>query len=242
MYIFQCLYLRSTPNNYNIRFVQHVSRSSWVNCLPDLHQPSNMSLSTGAVLIKFFLFALSPASYLHIRSSFQSLLITSIQVTFGLPLQLGPLHFGYCIHFFVQTSSSFLCTCPKHLNLFLCSTVLMLSIPSLSLSSAGGTLSCKHLTHTHLTFLISVRSSFLSSSFVIGHVSLPWNRKMYCWSTYVCGNQDCNEVDDIVTLKDLQLIIVTVTTFHFLDSRVHPVFKYRLSAQHTVGSTVLWLC
>lgn len=62
---------------------------------------------------------------------------------------------------------------------------------------------------------------------------------MYCWSTYACGNQDCNEVDDIVTLKDLQLIIVTVTTFHFLDSRVHPVFKYRLSAQHTVGSTVL---
>jgi len=142
-----------------------------VSRLPDHHLPSKLSLTTGPINLLHL--GLSAASSLLIPSSFRSQLITSIQVIFGLPLQFGPCNLGYSIHLFVQSSSGFLCTCPNHFSLFLCSTVLMLSIPSLFLSSVDGTLSRNLLPHIHLTILISVRSSVLSGFLVIGHVSLP---------------------------------------------------------------------
>jgi len=37
-----------------------------------------------------------------------------------------------CVHFFIQSLSSFHTTCPYHLNLFCCSTEIMSSNPSLS--------------------------------------------------------------------------------------------------------------
>ena len=112
-----------------------LSRLTWVSRLPDLSRP--IPVSTGS--INLFHLALSASSYLHVPSSFKSLLITSIKVIFGLPLQLGPLTLGYSIHLLVKSLSGFLCTSPNHLSLFHCSTMLMLSIPSLSLSSADGT-------------------------------------------------------------------------------------------------------
>jgi len=47
---------------------------------------------------------------------------------------LGP-STSYSIHFFTQSSSSFLSTCPYHRSLFCCSTNVISSVPNLSLSS-----------------------------------------------------------------------------------------------------------
>jgi len=57
------------------------------------------------------------------------------QVFFGLPLGLAP-STSYSIHFFTQSLSSFCNTCPFHRNLFCCSTKIMSSNPSLSLTAA----------------------------------------------------------------------------------------------------------
>ena len=69
----------------------------------------------------------------------QSLCTTSNHVLFGLPLGMEPTT-SYSIHFFAQSLSSFHNTCPYHRNLFCCSTDIMSTIPSLSLSSLTDTL------------------------------------------------------------------------------------------------------
>jgi len=57
---------------------------------------------------------------------------------------------SYFIYFFTQSLSSFCSTCPYHHNLFCCSTEIMSSNPSLSLSSLLGTLSCSLMPHTSI--------------------------------------------------------------------------------------------
>jgi len=51
-------------------------------------------------------------------------------------------------YIFFAESSSFRSTCPYHHNLFCCSTKIISSIPSLSLSSLLGTLSLTLMSHT----------------------------------------------------------------------------------------------
>jgi len=87
-----------------------------------------------------------------------------------------PWHPPYSIHvlysLFPQSLSN---TCPYHFNLFHCSTEIMLSIPSLPLSSLLRTLSCNFTPHIHLTILISALWSATLFSFLTGQVSHPCN-------------------------------------------------------------------
>ena len=64
------------------------------------------------------------SSVFSLRAS-QSSLTTSLQVLFGLPLDLGPSTL-YSMHFFTQ-SSSFCSTCPYQPSLFCCNTNAMSS-------------------------------------------------------------------------------------------------------------------
>ena len=85
----------------------------------------------------------SMASSLFKIHAWQSFHTISVQPFFGLPLCLAP-STSYSIHFFAQSLSSFCSTCPYHCNLFCCSTKIISSNPSLSLSSLLGTLSSSH--------------------------------------------------------------------------------------------------
>jgi len=93
------------------------SHLSWSSVVPYLLHPSNM--------IRRIL----PVQFLCLTVFFHSL-----QVFFGLPLGLAP-STSYSVHFFIQSLFSFHSTCPYHCNLFCCSTKIMSSNPSLSLSS-----------------------------------------------------------------------------------------------------------
>jgi len=106
--------------------------------------------------ISFFHLLQSIASSLFSLRARQSVCTTSLQVLFGLPLGLEP-STSYSIHFFTQSVSSFCNTCPYHLSLFCCSTKIISSIHSLSLSSLYWILSCTLTSHIHLTILISAR-------------------------------------------------------------------------------------
>ena len=87
----------------------------------------------------FFIFLHLLGSSLFSLRAWQSSLTTSLQVLVGLPLGLGP-STSYSMHFFSQSWSYFLNTCPYHHRLFCCSTNAMSSIPNLSLSSLLGNL------------------------------------------------------------------------------------------------------
>jgi len=76
----------------------------------------------------------SMASSLFNLCTLESFSTISLQVFFGLPLGLAP-STSYSIHFFTQSLSSFCSTYPYHHNLFCCSTKIMSSNPSLSLST-----------------------------------------------------------------------------------------------------------
>jgi len=87
---------------------------------------------------------------------------------------ISTLHF--ILHTFVHSIIVFFShTCPYHRNLFCCSTEMMSSNPSLSLSPLLGTLSGSFTPHIHLTILISARWSATSFFFLTGQVSFPCN-------------------------------------------------------------------
>jgi len=112
----------------------------------------------------FFIFLHLLRSSLFSLRVWQSSLTTSLQVLVGLPLGLGP-STSYSVHFFTQSWSYLLNTCPYHHRLFCCNTSAMSSTPSLSLSSLLGNLSFSLMPHVHLTILISARwsaTTFLS--------------------------------------------------------------------------------
>jgi len=87
----------------------------------------------------FFIFLHLLGSSLFSLRAWQSSLTTSLQVLVGFPLGLGP-STSYSMHFFSQSWSYFLNTCPYHHRLFCCNTNAMSSIPNLSLSSLLGNL------------------------------------------------------------------------------------------------------
>jgi len=76
---------------------------------------------------------------------------------------------SYSIHVFTHSLFSFHNKCPYHHNLFSGSTKIVSSIPSTSLISLLGTLSCTLMSHIHLTILISAHWSATSLSFFTCH-------------------------------------------------------------------------
>jgi len=129
------------------------------------HQPS---------LICFHHLLRSMASFLLKLRAWQSFYTISFQPLFGPPLHLSS-STSYSIHFFTQSLSSFCSKCPYHRNLFSCSTEIMSSNPSPSLSPLLGTLSCSLMPHIHLTILIFARWSATTFSFLMGQFSFPCN-------------------------------------------------------------------
>jgi len=107
-------------------------------------------------LLNFLHFLWSIAFSLHICLVSQSFSVTSLQVFFGLPLGLTP-STSRSMHFFIftQSFSAFLKTCSYHLHLCHCITVIISSIPSLSLNSLHVNLSVILTPNIHLIILIS---------------------------------------------------------------------------------------
>ena len=79
----------------------------------------------------------------------------------------------YSIHFFTQSSSPFLITCPYHLSLPLLMKVVIGSTPTSLLNSSFVLLSFNEISHIHLIICISALSNFNPTSTSKGLVSLP---------------------------------------------------------------------
>jgi len=99
-----------------------------VNWNKKKHTHAHSHLSWSSVIP--YLLPPSMASSLFNLHAWQSFSTISLQVFFGLPLELAP-SISYSTNFFTQSLSSFRSTCPYHCNLFCCSTKIMSSNPSL---------------------------------------------------------------------------------------------------------------
>ena len=115
---------------------------------------------------------LSWTSSLSISSSAISASTLSNHVFFGLPTGLLPSTL-YSIHYFTQSSSPFLITCPYHLSLPLLMKVVIGSTPTSLLNYSFVLLSFNEMPHIHLIIFISALSNFNPTSTSKGLVSLP---------------------------------------------------------------------
>jgi len=125
---------------YNV-FSRMLNPTQWINCdhLSGLPGWAGSRRSIHPVtypdhhptFIIFFQLLWSIASSLSSLHAWQSFCTTSFHVLFDLPLGLEP-STSYSMHFFTQSMSSFLNTCPYHCSLFCCSTNIISYIPSLS--------------------------------------------------------------------------------------------------------------
>ena len=136
------------------------------------HSPTHTYPDHQPVFINFLHRLQSIASSQFNLRVWQSFCPTSLQVIFGLPLDLAP-STSYSTHFFTQSLSSFRNTCPYHHNLFYCSTENMSS--NLSQLFYLELLSFTLMSHIHLTILISARWCVMSFSFLTGQILLPCN-------------------------------------------------------------------
>jgi len=80
------------------------------------HSPTHTHPGHQTSFINFLHLQQSIASSVFSLRAWQSFSTTSLQVLFGLPLGLRPMHF------FTQSSSSFRSACPNHCSLFCCNT------------------------------------------------------------------------------------------------------------------------
>jgi len=124
-----------TNNNYNYynHFMANFSGTTWVRWYQKKHSLTHTYPDHQSSFISFFHLLWSIASSLFKLRACQSFCTISLQVLFGLPLCLTPSTL-YCINFCTKSLSSFRNTCPYHHSLFCCSTKIMPSNPSLSLS------------------------------------------------------------------------------------------------------------
>ena len=99
--------------------------------------------------------------FLSISSSVISASTLSNHVLLGLPTGLLPSTLYY-IHFFIQSSSPFLITCPYHLSLPLLMTVVIGSTPTILLNSSFVLLSFMEIPHIHIIIRISALSNLPS--------------------------------------------------------------------------------
>jgi len=148
-----------THNHFTAVWI--LSRTTRVSQYQKKRSPTHTYRGHQSSLICFIHLIWSMASSLFNPCTRQSFSTVSLQVFFGLLLGLAPFT-SYSIHFFTQSLSSFCSTCPFYRNLFRCSTEIMSTNPSLSLSSLPRTLSCSFTPHIHLTILISARWSATS--------------------------------------------------------------------------------
>jgi len=88
--------------------------TTWVSEYQKKHSSTHLYHPT---FIIFFCVLRSIASSLFNLHAWQSLCATSLQVLFGLPLDLEP-SASYSMHFFTQSVSSFCNACTYHCNLF----------------------------------------------------------------------------------------------------------------------------
>ena len=119
----------------------------------------------------FTTFLLSWTSSLSISSSDISASTLSNHVFLGLPTGLLPSTLYY-IHFFTQSSSPFLITCPYHLSLPHLMKVVIGSTPTNLLNFSFVLLSFNEIPHFHLIICISALSNFNPTSTSKGLVSL----------------------------------------------------------------------
>ena len=119
-----------THNRFTALWI--LSGTTWLSRCQKKHSPTHTYHGHQSSLICFLHLLRSMASSLFNFCVWHSFSTISLQVFFGLPLGLAPS--AYSIHFFTQSLSSFLSTCPYHCNLFCSSTEIMSSNPSLSLS------------------------------------------------------------------------------------------------------------
>ena len=105
-------------------------------------------------LINFIHFLWPTASSLRICWVWQCFSVTSLPSFLWSASRSYTFHF-ITMHFFTQSFLSFLTTCPYYLNLYCCTSVIISSIPSLSLNSLNVNLSAILTTHIHLIILIS---------------------------------------------------------------------------------------
>ena len=123
-------------------------------------------------LIKFLHFLWSIASSLHNCRVWQS--FYDLAIFLGLPRGIMT-STSKSMHFFTQSFSSFLKTCPYYLNLCYCITVIISPIHSLALNLLLKNPSVILMPHINL---ISAHWSVNSFSFFTGHVSLPCNLQL----------------------------------------------------------------
>jgi len=106
----------------------------WASTRSNIHPPTHIYHGHKSSLLCFIHLLRSMAPSLFNPRAWQSFFTISLQVFFRLPLGLAP-YTSYSIHFFTKSSSAFSNTCPYHHNLFHCSTKIMSSNPSLSIST-----------------------------------------------------------------------------------------------------------
>jgi len=99
---------------------QVLSGTIWEMVPEETFTHSHLSWSS-TILICFIQLIRSMASSRFSPRAWQSISTISLQVFFGLPVDLAPFT-SYSIHFFTQSSSFFRNKCPYHHNLFCCST------------------------------------------------------------------------------------------------------------------------
>ena len=151
-----------------------------LSCLSQCSVSSSYQLSRFPIGLDFLFITftillhllLSWTSSLSISSSAISTSTLSNHVFLGLPTGLLPSTL-YSIHFFTQSSSPFLITCPYHLSLPLLMTVVIGSTPTSLLNSSFVLLSFYEIPHIHLIICISALSNFNPTSTSKGLVSLP---------------------------------------------------------------------
>jgi len=161
----------------------HLGRPRWDGTRRNIHSLTACPCQHYTTsFINFLHFLPSIASSMHIGRVWQYFSMTSLQGFFGLPLGLTP-YASKSMHFFTQSFSAFLKTCPYHLNLCPCITVIISSLPSLSPKSLLENLSVILMPHIHLIILISARWSVNFYNFLGRNSTLCHLPNQQCQST-----------------------------------------------------------
>jgi len=119
---------------------------TWVCQYEKKHSPTYTYPDRQSSFICFLHLLQSMASSRYSLHARQSFCTTSDQVFLGLPLGLASSS-SYSMHFFTQSLSYFHSTFPCHCNLFCCSTEIISSNPSLSLTCTWNSILYLNATH-----------------------------------------------------------------------------------------------
>jgi len=162
---------KHTHNRFTALWI--LSGTTWVSWYQKKHSHTHTYRGHQSSLICFILLIQSMAFSPFNPLAWQSFSTISLQVFFGLPLNLAPPLYtpyisspNHCLLF--ATHAHTIATCSAVVPR-LCNPILV------SLNLLLGILSCNFTTHIHLTILISTRWSTTSFFFLMGQVSLSCN-------------------------------------------------------------------